>query len=89
MEYNGKPYQYILSLFDVFSRFHWLVPLQSKHLRRVNSELKKIFDQHGNPRALQSDREKEFYGELKTFCKKRKIEIYKNHKKKQNDHIGL
>ena len=58
IEYNGKTYQYILSLLDIFSRFHWLLPLQSKHSNRVKSELKKIFDQHRNPRKLQSDRGK-------------------------------
>ena len=55
-----------------------LVLLQPKHSRRVKSELKKIFDQHGNPRTLQSDRGKKFYGEVKTFCEKRKIEITKS-----------
>ena len=67
---------HILPLLDVLSRFHWLVPLQSKHSRKVKSELKKIFDQHGNPRTLQSDRGKD--GEVKMFCEKRKIEMKKS-----------
>ena len=28
LKYNGKSYRYILSLTDIFSRLHWLVPLQ-------------------------------------------------------------
>ena len=30
VEYKGKTYRYILSLMDLFSRFHWLVPLERK-----------------------------------------------------------
>ena len=41
-----------LSILDFFSRFHWVVPLPSKLSRRVKSELKKIFEQHGNPRTF-------------------------------------
>ena len=67
-----------MSVLDVFSCFYLLVLLQPKHSRRVKSEPKKIFDQHGNPRTLQSDRGKKFYGEVKTFCENRKIEITKS-----------
>ena len=28
VEYEGKVYRYVLSVRDVFSRFHWLSPLQ-------------------------------------------------------------
>ena len=31
-----------------------------------------MFDHHGYPRTLQSVRGKEFYGEVKTFCEKKK-----------------
>ena len=37
-----------------------------------------MFDHHGYPRTLQSVRGKEFYGEVKTFCEKRKIEMIKS-----------
>ena len=30
LEHNGKFYKYILSLLDIFSRFHWLAPLKIK-----------------------------------------------------------
>ena len=33
--YNGKKYKYILSLMDVFSRYHLLVPLETKTSREA------------------------------------------------------
>ena len=39
---QGKTYHYILSLLDVFSRFHWWCPLQTKHSRGVKENIKKI-----------------------------------------------
>ena len=78
IEYNGKTYQYICSVLDVFSRFHWLVLVQSKHSRKVKSKLKKIFDENGNPRTLQGDGGKEFLGEVKTFSKKTEIRMTKS-----------
>ena len=32
VEYQGKTYRYIMSWLDVFSRLHWLYPLQTKHV---------------------------------------------------------
>ena len=31
VEFQGKTYSYIISLLDVFSHFHWLYSLQTKH----------------------------------------------------------
>ena len=39
VEYQGKRYRYILSLMDLFSRFHWLAPLERKTSRSVKREL--------------------------------------------------
>ena len=39
---QGKTYRYILSLLDVFSRFHWLCLLQTNHSRGVKENIKKI-----------------------------------------------
>ena len=75
VEYKGKNYKYVLSLLDVFSRFRWLSPLPSKHSKEVKKELEKIFDQHGIPQTIQSDRGKEFYGAVKSFCEREKIEM--------------
>ena len=55
VEYQGKTYRYIMSLLDVFSRFHWLHPLQTKHPLGVKEYMKKIYEFHGTPGTLQSD----------------------------------
>ena len=64
--YKDKTYKYIFSLFDVFSRFHWLRPLNSKHGSRVKREMKKMYFIHGFPKSLQSDNG----GELKKHVRK-------------------
>lgn len=52
---NGKEYQYILTVLDVFSRFVWLRPLPGKSSDVIAKELKKIYVEHGTPRVLQCD----------------------------------
>ena len=59
-EYNGKSYRYILSLMDIFSRFHWLVSLQRKFPSDVAFELNRIFMEHGLPDRLRADNGGEF-----------------------------
>ena len=41
---------------EVFSRFHWLVALSTKHVKIVRDELEKIYSEHSCPKVLQSDR---------------------------------
>ena len=55
IEHENKVYQYILSIMDVFSRFHWLIPLERKFPRHIKPHLKKHFIEHGPPKRLQSD----------------------------------
>ena len=50
---------------DVFSRFHWLIPLEGKCPRNMKPHLEKLFIEHGPPKHLQSDRGKEFKKEVK------------------------
>lgn len=57
---DGKVFRYVLSLMDVFSRFHWLAPLQRKCPHHVAYHLRKIFSEHGPPDRLQSDNGGEF-----------------------------
>ena len=53
VEYQGKTCGYILSLLDIFSRFHWLCPLQTKHSRGVKENIKKIFAVYGIQETFQ------------------------------------
>ena len=69
---------YVLSIPDVFSWYHWLATLNSKHATKVAIKLKKIYDIHRTPETLQSDRGKEFYGAVKTFCERKKIKMTKS-----------
>ena len=55
VEYNAKFYRYILSLMDIFSRFHWLIPLQRKFASHVAFHLNRIFMEHEPPDRLQTD----------------------------------
>ena len=54
-EDEGKTYQYILSVMDIFSRFHCLAPLTTEKSSDVKKELQKIYEIHGIPKYLQSD----------------------------------
>ena len=78
VEYQGRIYRYILSILDVFSRYHWLPPLTSKHATKVAIKFKKIYEVHGTPENPQRDRGKEFYGAVKTFCKRKMIKMTKS-----------
>ena len=49
VEYEGKVYRYVLSVMDIFSRFHWFSLLQRKFPHHVAEQLFKIFSKHGNP----------------------------------------
>ena len=62
----------------MLSRYQWLAPLTSKHTTKVAIELKKIYDVHGTSENLQSDRGKEFYRAVKTFCERKKIKMTKS-----------
>ena len=61
---DGRRFRYILSLMDIFSRFHWLIPLERKLSSHVAPALEKIFSEHGPPDRLQSDNGGEFKKEV-------------------------
>ena len=50
---------------DVFSRFHWVIPLERKFPRHIKPYLEKCFIEHGPSKRLQSERDKEFKKEVK------------------------
>lgn len=66
-------YKYVLSVIDIFSRFLWLVALESKSISHVVRVLQTVYDQHGPPDRLQSDRGTEFEGKLSSMCESYKI----------------
>ena len=66
-------YKYVLSAIDIFSRFLWLVALESKSRGPVVRVLQTVYDQHGPPDRLQSDRGTECEGKLRAMCKSYKI----------------
>ena len=59
-------FHYILSVIDVFSRYIFLKPLETKSSKEVASVLMRIYDEFGPPRILQSDRGTEFKGAQNT-----------------------
>ena len=67
VEYEGKVYRYVLSVMGLFSRFHWLSPLQRKFTHHFAEQLSKIFSEHGPLDRVQSDNDGEFKKDVKKF----------------------
>ncbi|KAK2547608.1 Gag-Pro-Pol polyprotein [Acropora cervicornis] len=76
-KYKGKVFRYVLSVMDVFSRYHWLVPLQRKRSSHVARELIRIYREHGAPLVLQHDQGAEFDGAVSRLCKQLQIKVIK------------
>ena len=76
-KYKGKTYKYVLSIIDVFSRYHWLVPLQTKESSHLACELLRIYTEHGAPRVIQHDQGREFEGAVAALCKQLSIKVVK------------
>ena len=67
----------MLSIIDVFSRYHWLVPLQTKKSSQVACEVLRIYKEHGAPRVIQHDQGREFEGAVAALCKKLSTKVVK------------
>ena len=78
-KYKGKTYKYVLSIIDVFSRYHWLVPLQTKKSPQVACKLLRIYTEHGAPRMIQHDQGREFEGVVVALSKKLSIKVVIGH----------
>ena len=76
-KYKGKVFRYVLSVMDVFSRYHWLVPLQRKRSSHVARELIRIYREHGAPLVIQHDQGAEFDGAVSRLCKQLQIKVIK------------
>ena len=55
-------------MMDVFSRFHWLSPLQRKFYHHVVEQLFKILSEDGPPDRVQSDNGGELNKDVKKVC---------------------
>ena len=72
---NGHLYRYVLTVIDVFSRFLWLRPLESKSSQVIASELESIYMEHGSPEIIQCDQGGEFKKALKLLCDRMNIKL--------------
>lgn len=75
---QNEPYQYLLTVIDVYSRYAYARPLKSKKAIEVQRAFVDIFDElERQPEKLYVDQGSEFYNKVfLTFLKKNKIEIY-------------
>ena len=78
LEHKGKCYKYNLLVLDIFSKFHWLAPLESKSAFEVKGKLEQIYLIHGTPKRMQNDNGGEFKKGVKQFCKGNKINMIKS-----------
>ena len=75
--YKSKTDNYVLSILDVLSWYHRLVPLLTKKSSHVARELVRIYKEHGAPRVTQHDQGREFEGVVAALCKKLAIKVVK------------
>ena len=75
MKMNGHLYRYVLTVIDVFSRFLWFRPLESKSSQVIASELESIYMEHGSPEIIQCDQGGEFKKALKLLCDRMNIKL--------------
>lgn len=67
-----------MSVIDIFSRFLFLRPLQTKESSEVTEHLLDIYIEHGPPEIPQSDQGTEFKGVVKTLCVSLNVRIIKS-----------
>lgn len=73
--WKGKTFKYILSVIDVFSRYHRLIPLERKRCEPIADALCGLYKEHGPPRVIQHDHGTEFKGPVEKLCKSLKIKV--------------
>ena len=72
---KDEVYRYVLVVLDVFSRFIFLRPLQSKSSTEVASVVMQIFSDVGPPNIIQTDQGTEFKGVVEQVMNKLKVKI--------------
>ena len=55
VKWKGKVFKYVLSVLDVFSRYHWLFPLEGKKSSSIAAALSNVYKEHGPSRVIQHD----------------------------------
>ena len=68
--WKGKVFKYVLSVLDVFRRYHWLFPLEGKKSSSIAAALSNVYKEYGPPRVIQHDQGREFDGAVNRLCKK-------------------
>jgi transposase InsO family protein len=72
---EDKVFRYVLVVLDVFSRFIFLRPLQSKSSTEVAAVVMQIFSDVGPPKIIQTDQGTEFKGVVEQVMNKLKVKI--------------
>ena len=57
---SNKGYKYILTVIDVYSKYGWIMPLNTKTGKEVAQAFRKLFH-NGHPSRLWTDKGTEFY----------------------------
>ena len=70
-----KTFRYVLVVLDVFSRYVFLRPLQSKSSAEVATHVVQMFSDVGPPKIVQTDQGTEFKGVVERVMEKFKIHI--------------
>ena len=74
-ESMGSTYKYVLVVLDVFSRFIFLRPLQSKSSTEIATYVVQLFSDIGPPKIVQTDQGTEFKGVVEKVMDKFKIRV--------------
>jgi len=78
-KYKDKVLRYWLSVMDLFSRYHCLVPIEWKLSSRIAHERLCIYREHGAPCVIQHDQGMEFDGAVYRLCKALHTKVIKGH----------
>ena len=92
--WKGKTFKFVLSLMDVFSRYHWLIPLEGKSSKPIAVALSELYIQHGPPRVIQHDMTKaqSLKVPLRSFARNQESKLSKDahithsHRVRSNEH---
>ena len=72
----NKGYKYLLMVLDIFSKYGWIIPLETKTGLEVSKALESIFKKD-KPKMLRVDKGKEYYNKnVLDLLAKNKITIY-------------